>query len=245
MRECSDQRVGSYQSDVLGSAGTSERVFIREQRILETVSDISALHWKAISLKYLEQLEEGDPQREHHIIPLRGAFKYSKHPCLVFPAAGPSLYALLTKGLYRGLDIHDIRNYTRQILDALDYMHCKGLTHADLKPENILTDRQALTSISWLFTWSNLVFSFDDSEDPKRLWLIDFGLSCSTDELPVGSYMQTRYYRAPECMIGYVTSWTMDMWSLGCVCAELFLGSPLLATFNEVDQMALVEHVVG
>lgn len=137
---------------------TSERVFIREQRILKTVSDISALHYKAILLKYLEQLEEGDPQCEHHIIPLRGAFIYSKHPCLVFPAAGPSLYALLTKGLYRGLDIHDVRNYTRQILDALDYMHCKGLTHADLKPENILTDRQALTSISWLYTWSNLFF---------------------------------------------------------------------------------------
>lgn len=66
---------------------------------------------------------------------------FGNHGCLVFTTGGPSLYMLLKKRLYRGLDIEDVRGYTRQILEALKYMHSKGLTHADLKPENTLTDR--------------------------------------------------------------------------------------------------------
>lgn len=90
---------------------------------------------------------------------------------------------------------------TRQCLEALQYLHNMGIVHCDLKPENIL------------------IKSFKKCE----IKVIDLGSSCfQTDNLCL--YVQSRSYRAPEVMLGLQYDEKIDIWSLGCILAELCSG---------------------
>lgn len=114
--------------------------------------------------------------------------------------------------------------YTYQLLRALAQMHAVGICHRDIKPQNLLVD-----------------------PDSHLMKLCDFG---SAKKLIPGepnvSYICSRYYRAPELIIG-ATDYTnaVDIWSCGCVCAELLLGQPLFPGENSVDQMVEVIKVLG
>ena len=82
-----------------------------------------------------------------------------------------------------------------------------GLIHADLKPENIMM--------------------VDPQRHPYRVKVIDFGSASHVSKAVPSTYLQSRYYRAPEIILGLPFNERIDMWSLGCVAAELFLGWPL------------------
>lgn len=84
------------------------------------------------------------------------------------------------------------------------------------------------------------------SDDPWRLWLIDFGLAeeARMDEKQ-HTYKQTRPYRAPETILRCRTTSAIDLWSLGCICAELFLGFPLFNCKNEFDQLRMIDKFRG
>lgn len=91
---------------------------------------------------------------------------------------------------------------TVQILEALRFLHGLGLLHCDLKPENILVKSYSRCEIK----------------------VIDLGSSCfATDHLC--SYVQSRSYRAPEVILGLPYSHKIDIWSLGCILAELCSGT--------------------
>lgn len=79
-----------------------------------------------------------------------------------------------------------------------------GLIHADLKPENIML--------------------VDPARQPFRVKVIDFGSASHVSKAVCSTYLQSRYYRAPEIILGLPFCESIDMWSLGCVIAELFLG---------------------
>lgn len=90
---------------------------------------------------------------------------------------------------------------TRQCLEALQYLHNLGIVHCDLKPENILIKSYKRCEIK----------------------VIDLGSSCfQTDNLCL--YVQSRSYRAPEVMLGLQYDEKIDIWSLGCILAELCSG---------------------
>jgi len=90
---------------------------------------------------------------------------------------------------------------TKQILTALSYIHDLKLIHCDLKPENIL------------------IKSYSRSE----IKVIDFGSSCFIHD-HLSSYVQSRSYRAPEVILGCSYDYKIDIWSLGCILAELLTG---------------------
>ena len=94
--------------------------------------------------------------------------------------------------------------------------------HCDLKPENILLAKP----------------------NKSKVKLIDFGSSCFEDERYY-TYIQSRFYRAPEIMLGIAYTTAIDMWSLGCIIFECLVGIPLYAGENERDQMLAIMEVIG
>jgi len=98
--------------------------------------------------------------------------------------------------------------YTYQILRALSYIHSVGICHRDIKPQNLLLDPNS-----------------------GVLKLCDFGSAkMLVKGEPNVSYICSRYYRAPELIFGSTTYTTaIDVWSVGCVLAELLLGQPLFS----------------
>ena len=96
------------------------------------------------------------------------------------------------------------------------------IVHCDLKPENILLVNRS----------------------KPNLKLIDFGSSCFEKE-KIYTYIQSRFYRAPEVMLGIPYTTAIDMWSFGCILAELFTGFPIFPGETEVGQMGLIMEVIG
>lgn len=114
--------------------------------------------------------------------------------------------------------------YSYQMLRALAYIHNLSICHRDIKPQNILINLQ-----------------------DHKLVLCDFGSAkiLKSGETSV-SYICSRYYRAPELILGeeaYTTA--IDIWSIGCVIAEMFLGEPLFCGKNSKDQFFKIMQVLG
>jgi serine/threonine protein kinase len=80
--------------------------------------------------------------------------------------------------------------------------------------------------------------------ESTHIKVIDFGGACF-DDAKKSAVINTRQYRAPEVMLG--TGWSMpsDIWSLGCILAELYQGELLFPTHNNNEHLALMEHVIG
>ncbi|CAJ1451551.1 unnamed protein product [Effrenium voratum] len=77
-----------------------------------------------------------------------------------------------------------------------------------------------------------------------KVKLIDFGSACS-DDMKAHSYIQSRFYRSPEILLGVPYSSAIDLWSLGCICAELHLGLPVWPGQCEYDQLRLITKLLG
>jgi len=114
------------------------------------------------------------------------------------------------------------KRFSIQILEALEYMYTFSIVHCDLKPENVLLVRL----------------------NKSQIKLIDFGSSCFEAER-FYTYIQSRFYRAPEIMLGIPYTTAIDMWSFGCIVFECLVGTPIFAGENENDQMAAIMEVVG
>ena len=145
-----------------------------------------------------------------------------------------------------------------QVLRSLAFLHSLGLIHSDLKPENILIksySRCPLTPACNSFTpilalWQALLLAglpsamFVETNALSRrceVKVIDFGSSCfSTDQL--SSYVQSRSYRAPEVILGLPYGQKVDVWSLGCILAELLSGFVLFQVRDSCTHPAVL-HV--
>ena len=101
-------------------------------------------------------------------------------------------------------------------------MNDHNIIHCDMKPENILLRTANKTGIK----------------------VIDFGSSCYESE-KIYTYIQSRYYRAPEIILGIPYTCAIDMWSLACILVELYNGLPLFVGENEADQLALIMMYKG
>jgi glycogen synthase kinase 3 beta len=117
-----------------------------------------------------------------------------------------------------------VKLYTYQMLRALAFIHARGVCHRDIKPQNLLVDPAAG------------VLKLCDFGSAKRL---------SPDQDNV-AYICSRYYRAPELIFGATRySVAIDVWSAGCVFAEMLLGSPLFAGDSGVGQLVEIIKILG
>ncbi|GMH40135.1 hypothetical protein BSKO_08039 [Bryopsis sp. KO-2023] len=174
-----------------------------------------------VEIGILKLLGDNYDTDRRNVVRLLEYFVFREHLCLVFELLDTNLYDLLKRNAYHGLSIQLVRFFVKQLLDALVTLRDERIIHCDLKPENILLKDQNSGSIK----------------------VIDFGSAC-LEHKTVYSYIQSRFYRSPEVVVGYPYNTAIDMWSLGCVAAELFLGLPLFPAASERDLLARVMEVL-
>ncbi|KAI0645637.1 kinase-like protein [Trametes meyenii] len=166
--------------------------------------------------------QQCDPNDEHHILRLRDSFIHKSHLCLVFELLSSNLYELIKQNQFQGLSTQLVKVFTAQLLDALTVLKEARLIHCDLKPENILLK----------------------SLQSPQIKVIDFGSACH-ERQTVYTYIQSRFYRSPEVLLGIPYTAAIDMWSLGCIAVELFLGLPLFPGTSEYNQITRIVEMLG
>uniref|UniRef100_A0A8C0ZGM1 mitogen-activated protein kinase n=1 Tax=Cyanistes caeruleus TaxID=156563 RepID=A0A8C0ZGM1_CYACU len=137
---------------------------------------------------------------------------------LVMPFMGTDLSKIMK---HEKLTEDRIQFLVYQMLKGLKYIHSSGIIHRDLKPGNLAVN--------------------EDCE----LKILDFGLARHTDSEMTG-YVVTRWYRAPEVILNWMHyTQTVDIWSVGCIMAEMITGRPLFKGNDHLDQLTEIMKVTG
>jgi serine/threonine protein kinase len=161
-----------------------------------------------------------DKNDDHHLLRLKDTFIHRQHLCLAFELLSVNLYELIKQNQFRGLSTTLVRVFAQQLLNALSLLNKAHLIHCDLKPENILLKK----SVSPV-TFQGRFLTVPSLESPI-IKVIDFGSACD-ERQTVYTYIQSRFYRSPEVLLGlpYV------LWSdLLCSLLILFLVTHLPLT---------------
>ncbi|CAN6339207.1 unnamed protein product [Urochloa humidicola] len=153
----------------------------------------------------LEKLANADREDKRHCVRFISSFMYRNHLCLVFESLNMNLREVLKKfGRNIGLKLTAVRAYSKQLFIALKHLkNCKVL-HCDIKPDNMLVN-----------------------EAKNVLKLCDFGNAMLAGMNEVTPYLVSRFYRAPEIILGLPYDHPLDMWSVGCCLYELYTGKVL------------------
>ncbi|KZT56992.1 kinase-like protein [Calocera cornea HHB12733] len=179
-------------------------------------------HQALVEIKILENLKKWDPDEKHHVIKMTEHFYFRNHLCIAMELLSINLYELIKANGFVGFSTTLIRRFTSQMLASLVLMRHHRIVHCDLKPENVLLKHPCKSAIK----------------------VIDFGSSCFEHE-KVYTYIQSRFYRSPEVILGMNYHMAIDMWSLGCILAELHTGFPIFPGENEQEQLACIMEVLG
>lgn len=154
-----------------------------------------------------------------YFVELHDAFIHKHHLCIVLECLGSNMYDVTKILKFHGLRYFFLKPFIKQVLEGLYLLHNQGIIHCDLKPENIL--------IKDPFTFN--------------VKIIDFGSSTSK-ALSSIFYIQSRFYRAPEVILGISYSYAIDIWSFGCIIYELFTGNPLFPGTDNKDQIIKIHE---
>lgn len=163
-----------------------------------------------------------DPQNRHSVVNFTQSFYFRGHLCISTELLGINLYEFIKAHDFRGFSLKIIRRFTKQMLMSLVLLQNHKVVHCDMKPENVLLVHPLRGDIK----------------------VIDFGSSCFENE-KVYTYIQSRFYRSPEVILGMSYGMPIDMWSLGCILAELYTGYPLFPGENEQEQLACIMEIFG
>jgi len=175
-----------------------------------------------VELNILMFLKEHDPDDIMNVVHMEDYTVFRKHLCITFECLSINLFEFLKINEFNGFDLNLIRRFAIQLLYGLKYLQEFEIIHCDLKPENILLKEPNKSGIK----------------------IIDFGSSTFMDKR-VYTYIQSRFYRAPEIMLGIPYTTAIDMWSFGCIMAELYTGYPILPGESECDQMSRIIELLG
>ncbi|VDN90766.1 unnamed protein product [Brugia pahangi] len=206
------------------------------QFALKVIKNVSKYREAArLEINVLNKLQEKDPSGKFLVIQLLDNFDYHGHVCLLFELLGLSVFDFMKANNYQAYPMEQARYIAYQLCYAVKFMHDNRLTHTDLKPENILF----LNSSYRLITKKPLRII-----DDARVRLIDLG-SATFDHEHHSTIVSTRHYRAPEVILELGWSQPCDVWSIGCILFELYLGITLFQTHDNREHLAMMERILG
>jgi len=160
--------------------------------------------------------------RQENIVHLKEAFRRKGKLYLVFEYVERNLLEAI-EARPAGLDSEEVRRYMFQLCQAIEYCHANDVLHRDIKPENLLVNKDG------------------------SLKLCDFGFARILPQkiVELTDYVATRWYRAPELLLGAPYSKPVDTWAIGCILGELTDGQPLFPGENEFDQLFVTQKILG
>ncbi|XP_074562091.1 uncharacterized protein LOC141818506 isoform X2 [Curcuma longa] len=174
-------------------------------------------------LVILKKLAGADPEDKRRCVRFISSFKYRNHLCLVFESLHMNLREVLKKfGRNIGLKLTAVRAYAKQLFTALKHLRNCGVLHCDIKPDNMLVN-----------------------EAKNVLKLCDFGNAMFAGKNEITPYLVSRFYRAPEIILGLPYDHPMDVWSVGCCLYELYTGKVLFPGPSNNNMLRLHMELKG
>ncbi|CAF0733348.1 unnamed protein product [Brachionus calyciflorus] len=174
-------------------------------------------------LEFLRKLNEADPDDKFHCLRLITNFYHKQHLCLVFEPLSMNLREVLKKyGKNVGLHITAVRSYARQLFRALRLLKKCQILHADIKPDNILVNESKLV-----------------------LKLCDLGSASYASDCEITEYLVSRFYRAPEIILGMPYDYGIDLWSVGVSLFELYTGKIMFPGKSNNEMLKLFMDLRG
>ncbi|XP_030030984.2 dual specificity protein kinase lkh1 isoform X2 [Manduca sexta] len=195
-----------------------------------------------LEINVLEKLADVDPDCKNLCVKMLDWFEYHGHMCIAFEMLGQSVFDFLKDNNYQPYPLEQVRHISYQLIYSVLFLHDNKLTHTDLKPENILFVDSDYEVVS-VYTSSKKTH---DLRRVKRsdVRLIDFG-SATFDHEHHSTIVSTRHYRAPEVILELGWSQPCDVWSIGCIMFELYLGITLFQTHDNREHLAMMERILG
>ncbi|XP_048517475.1 probable dual specificity protein kinase madd-3 isoform X2 [Dendroctonus ponderosae] len=192
-----------------------------------------------LEINVLEKLADKDPDGVHLCVKMLDWFDYHGHMCIAFEMLGLSVFDFLKDNNYQPYPLEQVRHIAYQLCYSVLFLHDNKLTHTDLKPENIL----------FVDSEFELVYNSKKRRDVMRVAktdvrLIDFG-SATFDHEHHSTIVSTRHYRAPEVILELGWSQPCDVWSIGCILFELYLGITLFQTHDNREHLAMMQRILG
>jgi serine/threonine protein kinase len=225
-----DTETVSYFTDRV--IGTGSFGIVYQARVMDT-NEVVAIkkvlqdkRFKNRELQIMRQLSHPNIIRLNHCFYSHGDKSDEVYLNLVQEYVPDTLYRIIRSyaKMRQVLPLIYVKCFAYQLMRALGYLHACGFCHRDIKPQNLLVDRQ------------NAVLKICDFGSAKQLVRGE----------PNVSYISSRYYRAPELIFGATHySVAIDLWSAGCVVAEMLLGQPLFPGGTGVDQVVEIIKVLG
>ncbi|GAA5868684.1 hypothetical protein JCM1840_004356 [Sporobolomyces johnsonii] len=171
----------------------------------------------------LRKLMEADPDDKKHVVRLLRQFEHRGHLCLVFESLSMNLREVVKRyGKDVGLNLRAVRAYASQMFLALALLRKCDLMHADLKPDNILVN-----------------------ESKSTLKVCDLGSASDVSDNEITPYLVSRFYRAPEIILGLPYDYSLDVWSIGCTLYELYTGKILFPGRTNNHMLLLIMETKG
>jgi serine/threonine protein kinase len=207
--------------------GAFSSVYLYKKNTINTTQP-NKLVYKVIKDKYYKYskketdlLDLLSKYNNKYIVKYYGYFEKINTKTLVFEYLDSNLYNFYKNTVF--YNINDIIKICYQIFKGLKFIHSFDIIHTDLKPENIMIN-----------------------EYTYKTKIIDFG---SIQQISTQSkkhfYICTRYYRAPEIIYNINYNQSIDIWSAGCIFAELLMRKPLFPVKNEKQLFKLINNLLG
>ncbi|EGG21470.1 putative protein serine/threonine kinase [Cavenderia fasciculata] len=223
------QIISSIGSGVFSNVVSARDTATNEEVVIKIIRNRPSMHRSGIrEIEILKKISlpannNNNGQLKNHCVQYKHSFNYRNHLCIVFEALSMSLNQLIKQyGKNVGLSISAVRVYAKQMFLALRHIKNCKILHSDIKPDNIVVN-----------------------QNKNIIKLCDFGSAGELHESEITPYLVSRFYRAPEIILGMKYDFAIDVWSVGCCLGELYTGKYLFPGKTNNDMIRLFLEYKG